>query len=57
MELNPEVFKDVQVGNNGALELKLFPQVIPHSVTYIRRDAVRAQPPFAFSFTPVRSEV
>ena len=57
MELNPEVFKDVQVGDNGALEMRLFPQVTPHSVRYIGRDAVRAQSPFAFSLTPVRSEV
>jgi hypothetical protein len=33
MELNPEVFKDVQVGDNGALEMKLFPPVTPHSIT------------------------
>lgn len=57
IELNPEVFKDVQVGENGAPETKLHPQVTPHSVRYIGRHAVRVQPPFAVSFTPVRSEV
>jgi hypothetical protein len=42
MELNPEVFKDVQVGKNGGRELKLFPQVTPHSVTYFGTDTVGA---------------